>query len=154
MTYGDTPYKMAGIKKEDEYLSILNESFKSVNIILIKSSLEENKKQKVDYWGLIDGRRKYAFDLKTAINPAKKFNLTYKMNKTNENVFEVGEKNCISIFLLEHINSYALIWKKDIFQWFKKNNPKLNPGKRDNSNYFEFPTEEIMKLAFKIKQYK
>lgn len=153
ITYGNTAAKRAGIKKEVLHKPIITELFKPVNIIIIASSYKENTEEKIDYWGVVNNIKLHPFDFKSCDYPSQRFCLTYKINNSYLNEFEVGPKNIMYIFLLEHKYEYAFVKKLDVFNWFNQYKPKLYPGKYDNSNYFEFPTNEIEKLA-KIKSYK
>ena len=150
--YGDKSYKRMGILKEGLNLPILNKIFKG-EILFVKSSYEENIEQKVDYWGVVDGEKRYAFDFKSSTKPRERFCLTYKIAGSNQNVFEVGNQSITSIFFLEHEKRFAFVPKKEIHKWFLENNPPVLPGRSDNSNYFEFPTEEILRLATYFKNY-
>lgn len=152
MAYGETSYQKMGIINESECLPILNQLFED-KITFIPSTKEENIKQKVDYWGIVNGEKRYAFDFKSSVKPWERFCLTYKMAGTNKNVFEVGNPNITSIFFLSHERRFAFIPKKEIHSWFLENKPKLKPGKKDDSNYFEFPTEEIIRLTTYFKNY-
>lgn len=157
MAYMDNQAKQAGVKKEIQHLPILNEIFKPAQITLIASTPEENKQKKVDYWGIQKSTNIiWAFDFKTAKSPEKGFCLTFKINGSSQNSFEVGEQDITSIFLLEHLHQYAFVSKKDIYNWFKQNMPPCYPCKTrgDNSTFFFFPTSAIFELAKKIKEYK
>ncbi len=154
MAYGETAYQQMGIINESECLPILNIGFQN-EIQFIKSTKKENMKLKVDYWGIVNGEKRYAFDFKSSTKPWERFCLTYKMAHTTQNVFEVGNPNIniTAIFFLSHEKRFAFVPKKDIHKWFLENNPDLKPGRRDNSNYFEFPTEEIVRLTSYFKEY-
>lgn len=148
--FGSTPETRNGIRKENEHFPILREIFESTGVDFQQSTPSENKIQKVDYWAQ---NKTLAFDFKTGENPESGFCLTYKMNNTNKNVFEVGARNITSIFLLEHESRYAFVPKNSIHQWFLENKPKVFPSKKDNSTFFIFPTSAVKELAIKFKAY-
>lgn len=159
MAYGDSPVKQAGIKKEEEHFPILCKVF-SGKIKLIPSSKKENTQLKVDYWGddwdsdPLNFTKKYAFDFKTGEKPWEGFKMTFKLNNSNKNSFQVGRRDIITIFLLEHLESYALFPKEQIYQWILNHKPQIHPSFYDNSTFFFFPTSDLITLDPKIILYK
>jgi hypothetical protein len=152
MAYGETAWQKVGIINESECIPILNRVFQD-KITFIPSSKDENMRLKVDYWGIVNGEKRYAFDFKSSVKPWERFCLTYKMAHTTQNVFEVGISNITTIFFLSHEKRFAFIPKKEIHKWFLENKPELKQGRKDDSNYFEFSTEEIIRLATYFKEY-
>ena len=155
MAYGEYYHQKQGIKKEEIHLPILNNILAPIGLRLEASSKKENKELKIDYWGKFESGLIYAFDFKTSTKPWEGFCLTYKMNNTTKNTFDVGEKNIISIFLLEDIYSYGFLAKYLIKEWYNLNHPYLHLSKSENddSNFFVYPTSEILKEGI-IKSYK
>jgi len=153
MAFADTYYKMAGVEKEQKYFPILKNLFEKIgDRQFFQSNLQENREHKIDFYTISLSGKKVGFDLKTSSNPNKHFCLTYKMNGTDKNIFEVGMPNIITIFLLEHTNEFAFVYKNKIAEWFNMNTSKCYPCKTkdDNSTWFFFYTADVIKLADKI----